>query len=170
MTDTKRLKRFLLIFCAAALVALIFALVHSLRGVTSAYQRHPEKFQVVAEYFCAHKPDGFPLSVYRSDLHYGSLPDEEWPQEVSDAVRNIFRNSDCHCIYTSQTRAGVSYCVFSHRTSNSQGEFGIVYTPRDSGHEILGDIFDLPVSHWSALSDHWFSFTLVSYDDYNSCG
>lgn len=167
MTDTKRLKRFLLIFCAAALIALVFALVHSLRGVTSAYQRHPEKFQVVAEYFCAHKPDGFPLSVYRSDLHYDSLPDEEWPQEVSDAVRYIFRHSRCDSIFAQRTLGGVPYCTFYDGNSfDSRGDTGIIYTPREDGQEIFDQVFYPPVSHWNALSDHWFSFTLVSYNDY----
>lgn len=168
--NDKRLKRFLLIFCAAALIVLAFALVHSLRGVTSVYQRHPEKFEVVAEYFCAQTSGTSHFyGVYAPPGQ--QLDDEDWPPEVSDAVRYIFRHSRCDSIFAERTRGGVPCCTFTDDNfSDSRGDTGIIYTPREDGQEIFDEVFYPPVSHWNALSDHWFSFILVSYDDYNSGG
>lgn len=170
MTDNKRLKRFLLIFGAVALAIAAFALVHSLRGVASVYKRHPEKFQVAAEYFCAQTAERAPYVVFRP-IPPGELPDEkDWPPEVAEAVRYLFHHSRCRYIFASRN-SGVPYCEFNDRNSSySRGDTGVFYTPRESGFEVLEDAVYPPLSRWAALSDHWFSFTLVSYNDYDSCG
>lgn len=169
--ETKKPKKWTIVALSLIAVFLAVFAVWTMHDTGSVYSRHPEKFQLVAEYFCAHKPDGFPLAVYRSDFRYGTLPDEEWPQEVSDAVRYIFRHSRCNSIFAGRTNAGVSYCQFENPIiSDSQNETGIIYTPREDGQEIFGAAFYLPVAHWSALSDHWFRYTLVSNYAYNSVG
>lgn len=172
MLSKKRVKRLLIFSLVLVVLFLAFLIFRSVRKVRFQYARHPEKFQVVAEYFCAQKAEQrFTFSVYRVDIDYHTLPDEDWPAEVSDAVRYIFRHSDCNSIYASETWSGVSYCIFEDPIhSDAQEQTGVVYTPRESGHEILDDFFSLPVSHGSALADHWFAFTLVSNEMYNSYG
>lgn len=174
MHSKKRVKRLLILSLVLVVLLLAFSIFRSVRKVRFQYTRHPEKFQIVAEYFCAQAANSrFPASVYRTDYVYHTLPDAEWPEEVSDAVRYIFRHSDCNSIYASKTWSGVSYCIFDDTIrSDAQEQTGVVYTPRESGHKILDDFFfgDPPIDHWNALADHWFSFTLISYHDYNCCG
>lgn len=168
MLGKKWFKRIMLTFLL--LIPVLLLLVWELRSTNSLYARHPKKFQVVAEYFCAQTSERSHCFVWRPTPGE-DLPDEDWPQEVSDAVHYIFRHSRCRSIIAGQTRTGVSYCQFSDPiTSYSQNETGIIYTPREDGQEIFDEVFYPPVAHWNALSDHWFSFTLISYDDYNSGG
>ena len=168
MLGKKWFKRIMLTFLL--LIPVLLLLVWELRSTNSLYARHPEKFQVVAEYFC--------VQTSGTSHFYGvyappgqQLDDEDWPPEVSDAVRYIFRHSRCDSIFAERTRGGVPCCTFTDdNSSDSRGSTGIIYTPREDGQEIFDEVLYPPVSHWNALSDHWFSFTLVSYNDYNSGG
>ena len=141
-------------------------IVRELRMVRRQYERHPQAFQTVAEYFCSLDMEGHsifiePPSIWREGT---ALEDEQWPEEVTAAIEEIFRHSDCRMIYVTDWTE-VKYCEFQDRFGwQDKNETGIVYAPVDRIAESLkSEVTDGFCHQWIELSDQWFYYDRLSY-------
>lgn len=161
----KLLKRLGLAVLAVVLMVSAVQIVRELRMVRRQYERHPQAFQTVAEYFCSLDLEGSifiePPSIWREGT---ALEDEPWPEEVTAAIKEIFRRSDCRMIYTTRW-TDVKYCEFQDRFgSHQKNETGIVYTPADQmGGPLKSEVTDGYCQEWVELSEQWFYYDRLSY-------
>ncbi len=139
---------------------------HELRLVRRQFERHPQAFQTVAEYFCSLDLEGPILLIDRPTIwEEDDFEDEQWPEEVTAAVNEIFRRSDCHWIVVEEKgRSGENYCEFQDTLRRkAKNETGIVYTPGQDDGTLKGVVTGMYCFQWSELSDHWFYFDRISY-------
>lgn len=158
--------RLMLVGVAIILIFVVVRVRQELRLVRRQFERHPQAFQTAAEYFCALDLEGPILLIDRPTIwEENDFEDEQWPEEVTAAVNEIFRRSDCHWIVVEEKgRSGENYCEFQDTLRRkARTETGIVYTPGQADETLKGEVTNGFCNQWTELSDHWLYFERLSY-------
>ncbi len=149
----------------ALLLVFIFLLYLFYKPSVRSYQvKNPAPFNVIVTYF-TENPSEKPVSAHRNNvLRYGwddVETNETLPQEVKNAIEDIFLSSKCKDIYISMWDGELDYCAFT--TSREKIQSGIAFLPTAEKEQKL--LAAHMVRECLSISDNW-----VYYEVYTPLG
>lgn len=144
---------------ATILLILVFQFVENKSrniSVEEYFYQNSDEFADIVDVLRQNKVEGFPLYLTSEDDIQTLFRDAN--QDVSaEAIRSVFKKTDCNAIYASTTRSGNFYCRFACRGHDAVN--GIAFVGDNRYPDTINSIFSGSlVSECTFIDDEWVRF------------
>ena len=144
---------------ATILLILVFQFVENKSrniSVEEYFYQNSDEFTDIVDVLRQNKVEGFPLYLTSEDDIQTLFGDAN--QDVSaEAIRSVFKKTDCNAIYASTTRSGNFYCRFACRGHDAVN--GIAFVGDNRYPDTINSIFSGSlVSECTFIDDKWVRF------------
>lgn len=157
-TKPSRLRVWGLLSVIGVLVLIVLCCYPWELSVRDCFRQDPAPFETVVRYFSEQPPPRAVLIMDRKDAHEDFRDVEvALPNEVQEAVRDIFRRSSCEYIFCS---GHLDYCEFCSSDKRTQRNLAYLSTAENESDVLFSYT---AVLEKEFLSEHWMYYETYTY-------